>query len=213
VLAERESLARVAAAGVAVADREAVSTVGHAVEAAERLGWPVVLKLDVAGVAHKSDIGAVRVGLDDRAAVEAAATSLLSLELPARATGRGLLVARELRGVELIVGARRDESYGPLVLAGLGGILAEVLDDVAVRLAPVDADEALAMLGELRGQRVLDGVRGGRPIDRTAVAELIVAVGRAVAGDARILELDLNPVISGPDGTAAVDALVVEVAE
>jgi acyl-CoA synthetase (NDP forming) len=96
---------------------------------------------------------------------------------------------------------------------GLGGILAEVLDDVAVRLAPVDADEALAMLGELRGQRVLGGVRGGPPIDRTAVAELIVAVGRAVADDARILELDLNPVISGPDGTAAVDALVVEVAE
>jgi hypothetical protein len=211
-LPERESLARVALAGVDVVDREAVETVAGAVDAAERLGLPVVLKLDVVGIAHKSDIGAVRVGLGDRAAVEAAAGALLALELPSGVRRRGLLVARQLRGVELIVGSRRDESYGPVVLVGLGGILAEALDDVAVRLAPVDVVEALAMLDELRGRRVLDGLRGAAGIDRAAVAELIVAVGRAVGRDAGILELDLNPVISGPDGTAAVDALVVEAA-
>jgi len=95
---------------------------------------------------------------------------------------------------------------------GLGGILAEALDDVAVRLAPVDDETAASMLDELRASAILNGVRGRAGIDRAAVAGIIVALGRALVADETILEVDLNPVISGPDGTAAVDALVVEVA-
>ena len=212
VIPEWESRTRLAAAGVAVVVTETVSTVDEAVDAAARIGGPIVLKVDVAGVAHKSEVGAVRLGLMDRSDVEAAATSLLALDLPPGATRRGLLVAPQLGGVELIVGARRDDSFGPIVIVGLGGILAEALDDVAARLAPVDAVEAEAMLRELRGGRILDGIRGAPGIDRAAVAELIVAVSRAIVADPTILELDLNPVISGPMGTAAVDALIVETA-
>ena len=112
-------------------------------------------------------------------------------------------------GVELIVGIRRDASFGPAVVVGLGGVLTEVLDDVAIRLAPVDRETALGMLAELRGARILDGVRGSSPVDRGAVADLIVALARL--GDRRsdIVEVDLNPVIASAKGAVAVDALVV----
>jgi hypothetical protein len=121
-----------------------------------------------------------------------------------------VLVAPQLEGVELILGGRRDPSFGPLVLVGLGGILAEVLDDVAVRLAPVRPPEAEAMLDGLRASAVLRGIRGRPGIDRAAVVAAIVALGRLMAEDDAIVEVDANPVISGPAGTAAVDALVVE---
>jgi hypothetical protein len=168
-----------------------------------------VVKLDVVGLAHKSDVGGVRIGLAGDDAVRTAARELLALELPDGAVGRGLLVARQLEGVELILGGRRDPSFGPLVVVGLGGILAEVLDDVAIRLAPVEPDEAAAMLDELRGATVLAGVRGRPGIDRDAVVDAIVRLGRLIADDPTIIEVDANPVISGPLGTAAVDALVV----
>ena len=209
-LPELESLARLGAAGVPAINWERVTDPGDAVDAASAAGYPVVLKLDVVGVAHKSDIGGVRVGLADGAAVEIAARELLELPVPNGAPRRGLLVGRELRGVELLLGGRRDPTFGPLVIVGLGGILTEVRDDVAIRLAPVDADGAGAMLDELRGAPILAGVRGRAGIDRPAVIEAIVRLGRLLIDDPTIVEVDANPVISGPSGTAAVDALVVE---
>jgi acetyltransferase len=130
--------------------------------------------------------------------------------VPAGARRRGLLVAPHLDGPELIVGGRRDASFGPIVLVGLGGVLAEAIDDVAVRLAPIDPDEAAEMLDELRGRKILDGIRGRPGIDRAAVTATIVALGRALVDDPSLIEVDLNPLISGPATTAAVDALVVE---
>jgi acyl-CoA synthetase (NDP forming) len=211
-LPERESVARLARAGLPVATPAVAATPEAAAEAAARIGFPVVLKVDAVGLGHKSDIGGVRPGLRDADSVRTAATEILALPLPAGATRRGLLVSRHLAGVELILGGRRDPSFGPVVLIGLGGVLAEALDDVAVRLAPVDAVEADRMLGELRGAPILDGVRGRPPIDRPAVVAAIVTLGRALVDDPSLLEVDLNPLISGPGATAAVDALVVEAA-
>ncbi len=211
-LPEPESLHRLAVAGLPVEMPVAVVGADEAVEAATRLGPPVVLKIDAEGLAHKSDAGGVRTGLADADAVRSAAADLLALPLPSGARRRGLLVMRQLAGVELILGGRRDPMHGPIVLVGLGGILAEALDDVAVRLAPVDAFEATLMLDELRGGRILAGVRGRPGIDRSAVVAAIVALGRALVDDPSILEVDLNPLISGPAATAAVDALVVEAA-
>jgi acyl-CoA synthetase (NDP forming) len=112
-------------------------------------------------------------------------------------------------GLELIVGLRRDPSFGPVVMVGLGGVLAEVLDDVAIRLAPVRRDAALAMLDDLRGARLLDGVRDRAAVDRGAVADIIVALARLGDERADILEVDLNPVIATASSAIAVDALVV----
>jgi acyl-CoA synthetase (NDP forming) len=210
-LPEPESLARLAAAGVAVLTPRRASDPDEAVAGARETGLPAVLKIDAVGLAHKTEVGAVRVGLADEAAVRAAAAELLRLPLPDGVTSRGLLVSRQLVGPELILGGRRDPTFGPLVVVGLGGVLAEVLDDVAIRLAPVSPDEASAMLDELRGAAVLRGVRGQPAIDRAAVVEAIVRLGALLVADPTILEVDCNPLISGPDGTAAVDALIVEV--
>jgi acetate---CoA ligase (ADP-forming) len=211
-LPERESLERLGRAGLPVETPVAAASAEDAVDAARRIGGPVVVKLDAEGLAHKSDLGGVRVGLRDEAAVRAAANALLAIPLPADARRRGLLVSRHIEGVELILGGRRDPGYGPIILVGLGGILAEAIDDVAIRLAPVDVIDAEAMLDELRGGRILLGVRDRPGIDRAAVVDAIVALGRALVDDPTLVEVDLNPVISGPEATAAVDALVVEAA-
>ena len=112
-------------------------------------------------------------------------------------------------GIELIVGGTRDAVFGPAVLVGLGGILAEVLDDVAVLLAPVTADEVRERLATLRGASLLRGVRGRPGVDIDAVARVVAAIGDLLVADPSIVEIDCNPVIAGPDGALAVDALVV----
>jgi acyl-CoA synthetase (NDP forming) len=209
-LPERESLARVAAAGIPVAASLPAASVDEAVAAAATFGAAVALKIDAVGLAHKSDAGAVRLNLGDPAAVRRAAEALLAMPLPDGATRRGLLVQRMAPpGVELIVGVRRDPQFGPAVLVGLGGVLAEVLDDVAIRLAPVPAAEARAMLDDLRGAAVLRGARGRPPVERDAVAATIVAIGRLAVERPELLEIDLNPVIAGEHGALAVDALLV----
>jgi acetyltransferase len=208
-LPELESLEWLAAAGLPIVREERAATPGEAVAQADAIGYPVVVKIDAVGLAHKSDVGAVRVGVRDGDEVHAAATELLNKKLPDGATRRGLLIAPHLEGLELIVGARRDPSFGPLVLIGLGGIFAEVIDDVAIRLAPVSADDAAAMLDQLRGRRLLGPMRGRPGIDRSAVVEAIIRIGLAICASPEVVEVDINPLMSSPDRTAAADALVV----
>jgi acyl-CoA synthetase (NDP forming) len=112
-------------------------------------------------------------------------------------------------GLEMIIGLRRDPQFGPAVLVGLGGVLTEVLDDVAVRLAPVDDVSAGAMLDDLRGARLLRGVRGRPPVDRSAIVAILVALSRLGIERPDLLEVDLNPVLATAVGALAVDALVV----
>ena len=128
----------------------------------------------------------------------------------AGATLRGLLVEPlAAPGLELLVGLTRDPGFGPIVLVGLGGVLAEALDDVVLALAPVGRQEALAMLDGLRGRRLLDGLRGVPAIDRDAVAGIVVAVARLGVDRPDIVEIDLNPVMASAAGAVVVDALVV----
>jgi acetyltransferase len=112
-------------------------------------------------------------------------------------------------GVEMVIGYRRDPAFGPTVMLGLGGVFVEVLKDVAFRAAPVSPGEVRAMIEDLKGKAVLRGARGKPAVDEAALAELVAAVSRfgAGAGD-RLIELDLNPVIAGPDGAVAVDWLM-----
>jgi acyl-CoA synthetase (NDP forming) len=211
-LPEFESLARLGAAGLPMIRMERATGPDDAVASADAICYPVVLKLDAVGLAHKSDVGAVRVGLRDADEVRAAAAELLALRLPDGATCRGLLVSPYLNGLELIVGARRDPSFGPLVLIGIGGILAEAIDDVAIRLAPVSPAEAESMLDGLRGRRLLDPFRGRPGIDRPAVVDAIIRLGDLIVADPGVVEIDINPLISTTGHTAAADALVVELA-
>ena len=187
-----------------------MSDAAAAVQAARTIGDPVALKLDATGLAHKSEIGGVALGLRGDDAVYGAALTLLEIGRRRGLTVRGLLVEPMApHGVELILGFRRDPQFGPVVLVGIGGILTEVLDDVAVRLAPVDHATAEAMLDDLRGSRILGAVRGRPAVDRATVVGMLVALSTLGVERPDLLEVDLNPVIASAGGAIAVDALVV----
>lgn len=209
LLPEAESLELLARWGLPATAFARAADPSAAAKAAARLGFPVAVKLDAEGLAHKTEVGGVRLGLGDERAVMDAARDLLATSLPPPAVLRGLLVQPMAPpGVELIVGLRRDAQFGPAVLVGFGGVLAEALDDVAVRLAPLSLAEATEMLDELRGARLLDGYRGRPGVDVAAVVELVVAVGELGVGDPAIAEIDLNPVVAGAASVTVVDALV-----
>ncbi len=211
-LPERESLERLGAAGVPVTRAVAVPANADAAENAWLAlgGGPVALKIDAADLAHKTEVGGVRLGLRDAMSIRAAVPDLVDAARRAGARLRGLLVEPMApSGVELIVGGRRDAVFGPAVLVGLGGILAEVLDDVVVVLAPAAEEEIRARLERLRGVAILRGVRGRPGVDLDGLVRLVAAVGRTLAEDSSIVEVDLNPVVASPDGAVAVDALVV----
>ena len=191
--------------GIAFAEARRVTTWDDARSAAEEIGFPVVLK--ALGSLHKSDQGGVVVGLADEAALELAYTDLidrlgppaLSLEAMATATN----------GVELIVGARRDPRFGPVVLVGAGGLYAEILADVAVALAPLDADKAEKLLGSLHIAPLLQGARGRAPLDIPAAARAAAALSALAAEHPEISEIEINPLLVTPHGAVGLDARVV----
>ncbi|HEY7013373.1 MAG TPA: acetate--CoA ligase family protein [Streptosporangiaceae bacterium] len=189
-----------AGAGVPVIETVLCGSATAAVAAAERLGYPVVAKVAHPELTHKSDVGGVRLGLRTEAAVRAAAGDLLAL-----ADGAAVLLQPQRAGLELVVGGLRDPEFGPVVLAGFGGVLVEATRDVQLAVAPVDTDQALALLRSLRGAAVFTGLRGSPPTDLGPVADVIVAVGDLMARHPEISELDLNPVLAGPGGCIAVD--------
>lgn len=188
------------AAGIELVPSRACGDPRAAMAAAERVGYPVVVKVLHPELVHKSDVGGVRLGLTDSAAVAAASAELLAL-----APGARVLVQPHVAGVELVVGGLRDPSFGPAVLVGLGGVFVEVLDDVALAAAPLSEDEAGELIARLRGFPVLTGARGREPVDLDAVARLLARVGDLMAAAPDVVELDLNPVRCGPTGCVVAD--------
>jgi hypothetical protein len=173
------------------------------------VGFPIALKLLSPDISHKTDVGGVRLGLGSAAAVEEAARAMQARAARARpdATIEGFAVQPMVApGKELLLGSVRDPQFGPLVMVGFGGIYVEVLRDTAARLAPVDADEARAMLEELRLAPVLHGVRGEPPVDLRALAVTIARFSALAAGAPGLEELELNPLVAGASGAVAVDA-------
>jgi hypothetical protein len=183
----------------------------EAVAFAGRVGLPVVLKLASPDIAHKSEIGGVILGLHDAEAVRAAHATLL--ERAARnapgARITGVLAARQLSGVECIIGIAQDPVFGPVALVGLGGIFTEIFRDVAHRLCPFGVAEAEALIRSLRGFPLLDGARG-RP--KANVAALATALARlsvfAHQAGPRLRAVDINPIIVTEDGAFAADAVL-----
>jgi acetate---CoA ligase (ADP-forming) len=182
-----------------------------AVAAAEALGYPVVVKVLSPGIVHKTDVGGLRVDLQDadevRTAVREMGEAIRNAGLEADV--RGWLVERFLvGGKETIVGMSTDPAFGPVLMFGLGGIYVEALADVAFRLQPVSAEDAHDMIGSLRGRRLLEGVRGEPPVDKDALRDVIQRVSQLVGDHPEIAELDINPLLAFPDGVRAVDARI-----
>jgi len=202
---ELEGLALLGDYGVPVVPARRAETLEDAIAAAEHLGFPVVLKTAAPGVLHKSDVGGVRVGIDDSPSLEDAYADL------ERTLGPRVTVAKMApRGVEVALGVVRDPQFGPLVLVGAGGVLVEVLRDRRLGLPPLDAARARRLIDRLRIRPMLDGVRGLPPADVGALERAVVALSWLAHDLGDHLEaLDANPVICGPAGCVAVDALVI----
>jgi acyl-CoA synthetase (NDP forming) len=210
-LTEIESKRLLEAAGITTAMAEPARTADEAVAAALRTGIPTVLKVLSPEISHKSEVGGVMLQLrseqEVREAFDQIRRNLAEHSPQARFDGVSVQ-AMAPPGVELIIGVVRDPRFGPLVLAGLGGVFVEVMRDTAVRLAPIDADEARTMLAQLRGRAILSGTRGSQPIDLEAVVGLIVTVSQLVSQRHEINELDLNPVVVYPAGLKVLDARI-----
>ncbi len=208
---ESEVKQLLAAYGVTVAREEIAATPQAAATAAEKIGFPVVLKAVSRDIVHKSDAGAVRVGLADGAAVAAAATAMgqhITATLPP-ARIEGFSVQEMVRGeAEVIIGIRRDEQFGPIVIVGLGGIAVEILNDVAVATAPVAASRVRGMIGALRTGPLFNGARGRPPLDIAAIADAVERMSW-LAHDLgeRLVDLEVNPLIvrQTSGGAVAVD--------
>jgi acyl-CoA synthetase (NDP forming) len=203
-----------AAAGIPVPAGELARTPDEAVATAKRIGYPVVLKAQAAALSHKTEAGGVMLNLADDAALREA-WSKMQESIKRAAPGvtlDGCLVEKmSPKGLELMIGAKRDPEWGAVLLVGLGGIWVEALGDV--QLLPVDADERqiLEALGRLRSKKLLAGVRGAPPADVDAVAKSVLALGRLMRTTPEIVEIDVNPLMvhGKGQGATALDALIV----
>ena len=209
-----EAVALLSRAGVPMAPVRLATDADAAAAAAESLGWPVAVKIESPDILHKTEAKGVKLGLKTRDEVRAAFVELAASARAYKADARldGVIVQKMAGGggVEVVLGLQNDPVFGPVVMAGLGGVFVEVLKDVVFRRCPVTPAEAGAMLDELRGAAMLGAVRGRPAVRREALVEAIVAVSRfGAAAGARLAELDLNPVMADVNGAAAVDAVLV----
>jgi acetate---CoA ligase (ADP-forming) len=203
-----------AAAGIAIPAGALARSVNEAVETARRIGYPVVLKAQAATLMHKTEAGGVLLNIADEPTLRRAWQTMTD-NVARAAPGvklDGMLVERmSARGLELVIGAKRDPEWGPVVLVGLGGIFIEALGDV--RLLPPDLAESAIVdeLDKLQGAKLLRGFRGAPAVDIEAVARTAALIGRLMQTMPEIMEIDINPLVAYPkgDGVTALDALIV----
>ncbi len=212
-LSEYESKQLLARHGVPMPNDRLVATPVDAAAAAAEIGGPVVVKLCGAGIAHKTERGLVRLGLSGATAVADAAAELL-----AAATDEdgevALLVAPMVRGSrELIAGLNRDPQFGMTVMVGIGGIFAEAIGDVSIRLVPIERADAEEMIGDLATQRLLGPFRGEPPVDRDVLIDILLGLSRVGVDEPGLVSVDINPLIVVDGVPTAVDALVEVTAE
>jgi acetyltransferase len=198
--------------GLTVAAARLATSAEAAADAALGLGFPVAVKIESADLPHKTEAGGVCLNLADAGAVKQAYSRVLAAAKAYKPSARidGVLVqAMEPAATELVLGLHRDPAFGPVLMVGLGGIFIEALKDVVFAVPPVSLADAHAMIGRLRCQTVLDGIRGQRPVDRESLARALCALSDLALRHPEIVELDLNPVFGSSGRTVAVDWLMV----
>ena len=206
-LSEFESKQLLSTYGIPVTKEKTATTIEETVSVANSIGYPVVLKASGENLQHKTELDLIRLNLKDASQVRQAYTELLE-ESTVPITE--VLVQQMLKGNrELLAGLKRDSQFGPCVVFGLGGILAEILEDVSIRVAPITTFDAMDMMENIRGKKILESFRGKPPVDRNALAELLVALGRIGLENNAVGEIDINPIKLIQGRPVAVDALVV----
>ena len=212
-LLEHEAIEIIKHYGAGVADAYLAKSAEEAANIADKIGYPVVLKIVSPDISHKSDVGGVILGLRNRFEVMDAYQRIIdnvSMNAP-NSRIAGVLVQKmaEPGGIEVIVGGLRDNVFGPVVMFGLGGIFVEVLRDVSFRVAPVSFEDALEMMKEIKAAKILEGYRNTPPIDKNSLAKIIVATAKLLEENPEVDSLDLNPIIAYPDKAIVVDARII----
>ncbi|NHJ31706.1 MAG: acetyl-CoA synthetase [Asgard group archaeon] len=208
-LLEHEALKIFESVGITFPANALVNDTKEAIAFAKKVGYPVVIKAMSPQILHKSDYKAVVVGINDdddlKSKFEDMKKRLSKYNLV------GILIEKQVKkGTELIIGMNIDPTFGPVVAFGIGGVLVEAISDVTFRLCPTTKERALRMINEIKTQKMLNGFRGLPPIDRGAVADMIVKISQlAIELDEHIKEIDLNPIIANEDGVFGVDARII----
>ena len=198
--------------GITTTRHAVTSSVKGAIQAATSIGYPVVLKIVSPDIRHKTDAGGVKVGIKDDEGVGVAYEEIIKNVKKKMPDARidGILVEEMATpSTEVIVGGLRDPQFGQAMMFGLGGIFVEIYKDVSFRIAPLEEHEALDMIHEIKGVKVLKGFRNTEALDITAVAQTIIKVSNIMVSLEEIKEIDLNPVIVYPKGVKAVDARII----
>lgn len=205
-LSEFESKQVLAAHGIPVTREILVKDLKDLMGAARKIGYPLVLKGCASDIAHKTERGLIKVDIRNRKEAASAFE-----EIMARMGAAGAVLVQEMvKGQrELVIGLTRDPQFGPCVMFGLGGIFTEILKDIAFRVAPLEKRDALDMMQEIRGHRILEAVRGLAAADMDALSDILIKVGRIGLENETVKEIDINPVIISGNRPVAVDALVV----
>jgi len=212
MLTEIEAKQLLKSAGISVVDTRLAISKEQAVAIAKELGLPVVLKIASADVVHKSDAGGVKLGLKTAAQVGKAYDDIMKSIKAAfpNAKIEGVSVQTMARpGVEVIIGMSKDAQFGPVLMFGLGGVLVEILKDVAFRIVPLVKRDAKEMIREIKGFPLLQGYRGSEPVDVENLENMVLKVSEFVDKTPAIKEIDLNPIFAYKDGAIAVDARVI----
>jgi acetyl-CoA synthetase (ADP-forming) len=207
ILNEYESKRILAAFGIPVTRERLITARKELPGAVREIGFPAAMKACSAAVAHKTEKNLIRLNI---ASIAAANRAYSEIRAAMSGAPGGILVQEMIAGQrELVAGMTRDEQFGPCVMFGLGGIFTEILHDVAFRRAPLTREEALAMMAEIRGAKILEAVRGMETANRERLADILMAVGRIALDHERIREIDINPLIIRKGEPVAVDALIV----
>ena len=211
-LGEEKASALLRKWGIPVAEGKIAKTKREALSAAKKIGYPVALKIDSPDIVHKTEHGCVVTNISGDDALERAYDRIMENAKNAKkdAKIRGVIV-QEMIGSsarELIIGAKNDPNFGPVIMFGLGGIFVEVLKDVSFRIIPITREDAHDMMDEIKGSRILGHVRGMEPVNRNKLAECLLAVSRMVEKEENIEEIDLNPVFADKNGVKVADIRV-----
>ena len=198
--------------GIKVPPFALVTSAEEAVKQAKKIGFPLVMKVVSPQILHKTDVGGVKVGLDNVNDVKKTFKDMYGrLSKKKGVEVKGILLEKMVpKGVELIVGIQNDPQFGPVIMVGLGGIMTEVMKDVAFRLLPITTSDAKSMLNELKGSALLKGFRGSEPIDTNMVAKMLVQIGKLGVENADYINsVDFNPVVVYPKSHFVVDAKII----
>ena len=205
-LSEFESKQVLAAHGIPVTKEILVNDLKGLMDATRKIGYPLVLKGCSSDIAHKTEKGLIRVDIRNEGEAKSAFEEIVAN----MGTDAGVLVQEMVKGQrELVVGLTRDPQFGPCVMFGLGGIFTEILKDISFRVAPLEKRDALDMMQEIRGHKILEAVRGMEAADLDTLSDILIKVGRIGLENETVKEIDINPVIISGNKPVAVDALVV----